>query len=294
MPANMHHPLSTMPRCLRYRLKTVGGSIDALLDSGAELSMISAETVQRRGISVDPLENPLDIVCADQSRARATECVPSLPLTRGTWSDSLRCIVVPQLSNPLLLGRDWLARWNPVINWVTGELVLANEGEPWLPKGDSGVESKLPTPIGESLEEMTPSAFRKWWRVAARQPRTDHPPPCLVFLRASHVAPASASEASPVAASPEQSQHPQVQRLLQEFPRVFEEATRVELDPPVRHPIRLQDGARPSHVKPYRFSESQKNEMREQVMLLLHKGWIRPSSSPWGAPVLLVPKKDGT
>ena len=33
--------------------------------------------------------------------------------------------------------------------------------------------------------------------------------------------------------------------------------------------------------------------MWEQVTALLHKGWIRPSSSPWGAPVLLVPKKDG-
>ena len=68
----------------------------------------------------------------------------------------------------------------------------------------------------------------------------------------------------------------------------------VEANPPVRYPIRLQDGAKPSHVKPYRFSETQKNEMKEQVSLLLHKGWVRPSSSPWGAPVLLVPKKDGT
>ena len=81
---------------------------------------------------------------------------------------------------------------------------------------------------------------------------------------------------------------------MADFPKVFEEAEGVEKDPPVRHPIRLQDGARPSHVKPYRFSETQKNEMREQVSLLLHKGWIRPSLSPWGAPVLLVPKKDGT
>ena len=81
---------------------------------------------------------------------------------------------------------------------------------------------------------------------------------------------------------------------MTEFPRVFEEATGVELNPPVKHPIRLQEGARPSHVKPYRFSETQKNEMKERITVLLHKGWIRPSSSPWGAPVLLVPKKNRT
>ena len=81
---------------------------------------------------------------------------------------------------------------------------------------------------------------------------------------------------------------------MTEYPKVFEEATRVEPDFLVKYPIRLKEGAQPSHVKPYRFSESQKNEMREQVTVLLHKGWIKPSSSPWGAPVLLVPKKDGS
>ena len=38
-----------------------------LLDSGAELSMISTEAVHRRGIEVELLEDPLDIICADQS-----------------------------------------------------------------------------------------------------------------------------------------------------------------------------------------------------------------------------------
>ena len=99
-----------MPRSLRYTLKTTGGNIDALLDSGAELSLISADTVQRRALQTEPLENPVEIVCADKSRVRATTCVPSLPISRNTWSDSLKCVVVPNLSSPLFLGRDWLAR----------------------------------------------------------------------------------------------------------------------------------------------------------------------------------------
>ena len=36
------------------------------------------------------------------------------------------------------------------------------------------------------------------------------------------------------------------------------------------------------------------NEVKKQIKELLEKGYIRPSSSPWGAPVLLVEKKDGT
>jgi hypothetical protein len=35
-------------------------------------------------------------------------------------------------------------------------------------------------------------------------------------------------------------------------------------------------------------------ELKEQLQELLDKGYIRPSSSPWGAPVIFVPKKDGT
>ena len=98
----------------------------------------------------------------------------------------------------------------------------------------------------------------------------------------------------PAAAAASEPLPPRVSALMADFPKVFEEAEGVEKDPPVRHPIRLQDRARPSHVKPYRFLEIQKNEIREQVSLLLYKGWIRPSLSSWGAPVLLVPKKDGT
>ena len=282
-----------MTRSLKYRLGTTGGNIDALLDSGAELSMISAETVRRRAIPTELLEEPLDVVCADCSCVRVTQCVPSLPLTYNNWTDNLHCVVVPNLSNALLLGWDWLARWNPMIDWVTGELTLANGGEPWLSRGDTHDSPHLCTSVGAGIEEMTPSAFRKWWRVLKRHPQKESPPPCLVFARPLQLPPPD-SVSSMLSTTAEDPLPPQIHQLMKEFPRVFEEATGVEPDLPVRHPIQLQEGAQPSHVKPYRFSELQKNEMREQVFVLLQKGWIRPSSSPWGAPVLLVPKKDGT
>ena len=120
-----------MTRSLTYRLTTVGGAIDALIDSGAELSLISLETVKRRGIPTTPLENPLYVVFADQSEVLASEGVPSLTLSRGSWVDELSNVpVVPNLSMPIFLGRDWLYRWNPLINWVTGELTMAGSGEP--------------------------------------------------------------------------------------------------------------------------------------------------------------------
>ncbi|GKF33231.1 hypothetical protein Tco_0106431, partial [Tanacetum coccineum] len=45
---------------------------------------------------------------------------------------------------------------------------------------------------------------------------------------------------------------------------------------------------------PYRLAPSEMKELSEQLQELSDKGFIRPSSSPWGAPVLFVKKKDGS
>ena len=45
---------------------------------------------------------------------------------------------------------------------------------------------------------------------------------------------------------------------------------------------------------PYRMAPTELKELKSQLQELLDKGFIRPSVSPWGAPVLFVKKKDGT
>nr|GFC98553.1 putative reverse transcriptase domain-containing protein [Tanacetum cinerariifolium] len=53
-------------------------------------------------------------------------------------------------------------------------------------------------------------------------------------------------------------------------------------------------GAFPVARAPYRLAPSEMKELAEQLKELSDKGFIRPSSSPWGAPVLFVKKKDGS
>ncbi|GJV81783.1 putative reverse transcriptase domain-containing protein [Tanacetum coccineum] len=53
-------------------------------------------------------------------------------------------------------------------------------------------------------------------------------------------------------------------------------------------------GAAPVARAPYRLASSEMKELSEQLKELLEKGFIHPSSSPWGAPVLFVKKKDGS
>nr|GFB76403.1 putative reverse transcriptase domain-containing protein [Tanacetum cinerariifolium] len=63
---------------------------------------------------------------------------------------------------------------------------------------------------------------------------------------------------------------------------------------PVEFQIDLVPGAAPVAREPYRLGPSEMKELVEKLKELSDKGFIRPSSSPWGAPVLFVKKKDGS
>ncbi|KAI3810973.1 hypothetical protein L1987_20685 [Smallanthus sonchifolius] len=62
----------------------------------------------------------------------------------------------------------------------------------------------------------------------------------------------------------------------------------------VEFQIDLAPGAAPIARAPYKLAPSELQELSTQLQELLDKGFIRPSSSPWGAPILFVKKKDGT
>ena len=58
--------------------------------------------------------------------------------------------------------------------------------------------------------------------------------------------------------------------------------------------INVVPGATPTSITPYRMAPLELEQLKLQLQELLEKGFIRPSVSLWGAPVLFVKKKDGT
>nr|GFB68670.1 putative reverse transcriptase domain-containing protein [Tanacetum cinerariifolium] len=62
----------------------------------------------------------------------------------------------------------------------------------------------------------------------------------------------------------------------------------------VEFQIDLIPGVAPVARAPYLLAPSEMKELSDQLQELSDKGFIRPSSSPWGAPVLFVKKKDGS
>nr|GEY95486.1 hypothetical protein [Tanacetum cinerariifolium] len=83
--------------------------------------------------------------------------------------------------------------------------------------------------------------------------------------------------------------------VICEFPDVFLEDL-LGLPPPrqVEFKIELVPEAAPVARAPYWLAHSEMKELAKQLQELSDKGFIRPSSSPWGAPVLFVKKKDGS
>jgi hypothetical protein len=83
--------------------------------------------------------------------------------------------------------------------------------------------------------------------------------------------------------------------VVRDFPDVFpEELPGMPPDREVEFVIDLLPGTAPISKRPYRMSVEELKELKKKLTKLQEAGYIRPSSSPWGAPVLFVQKKDGS
>jgi hypothetical protein len=84
---------------------------------------------------------------------------------------------------------------------------------------------------------------------------------------------------------------PVVNKFLDAFP---EELPGMPPDRDIEFVIELKPGITPIYKTPYKMATPELAELKEHIKELLEKGFIHPSTSLWGAPVIFVLKKDGT
>ncbi|CAI5474821.1 unnamed protein product [Closterium sp. Yama58-4] len=174
----------------------------------------------------------------------------------------------------VLLGRDWLQRFNPTIDWTTGAItVLSNKGRVTLPKWAE------PEPMTTRVNAITLKRAIKrgaqgyavqLYEVVASEKIADIDTLC--------------------AAVPDD-----VASIIRRYPEIFADDLPDGLPPqrPEDHRIELEPGAKPTVRSQWRLSQPELDELRKQLDYLLSKGFIRPSTSPYAAPILFTPKKDG-
>ncbi|KAK4400675.1 Retrovirus-related Pol polyprotein from transposon.6 [Sesamum angolense] len=83
--------------------------------------------------------------------------------------------------------------------------------------------------------------------------------------------------------------------VVRDFPEVFpDDLPGLPPHREVDFTIETLPGVAPISIAPYRMAPVELQELKKQLEELLEKGFVRPSTSPWGAPVLFVKKKDGS
>ena len=83
--------------------------------------------------------------------------------------------------------------------------------------------------------------------------------------------------------------------VVKEFEDVFpDDLSSLPPDREMEFSINLLLGTSPVSMAPYRMALAELAELKKQLKELLEKGFIRPSASPWGVPVLFMKKKDGS
>ena len=94
----------------------------------------------------------------------------------------------------------------------------------------------------------------------------------------------------------ESPRNPELKALLREFNDVFPEKLPPGLPPPRSQDfhIQLKEKVVPQKKGLYRMSSAELAELKSQLTELTDQGFIRPSASPWGSPVIFVSKKDGS
>nr|XP_043638012.1 uncharacterized protein LOC122609015 [Erigeron canadensis] len=235
-----------------------------LFDSGAERSFVALEFKARTKMITGKLEDKYVVEYANGQKYGTNEIVLDSPMTLVDKNFTIDLIPVEISSFDIIVGMDWLSKHHATIccHEKSVHIPLSN-GEILIVQGDKSTNE---------LKIVTAMKFRKYLD------KKDH----LVYL--AHVIDKSAKE-----------KKVQDIPIVRNFPDVFPDD--LPGIPPVRQVefnIDLVPGAAPVAKAPYRLAPPEMQELSNQLQELLSKGFIRPSSSPWGTPILFVKKKDGS
>ncbi|GJS13311.1 reverse transcriptase domain-containing protein [Tanacetum coccineum] len=241
-----------------------------LFDTGADRSFVSTAFSSRIVITPTALDHDYNVELADGRVVRLNTIIRGCMLNFLNHPFNIDLIPVELGSFDVIIGMDWLAMYHAVI--VCAEkIVRIPFGDEVLIVGGDGSSNKN----GTRLNIISCTKVQDYLTKG-----------CHVFL------------ANITATKDEdKSKGKRLKDLLvvQEFPEVFpEDLPGIPPTRQVEFRIDLVPGAAPVARAPYRLAPSEMKELAEQLQELTDKGFIRPSSSPWGAPVLFVKKKDGS
>ncbi|KAJ0726607.1 putative nucleotidyltransferase, Ribonuclease H [Helianthus annuus] len=237
--------------------------VTVLFDSGADTSYISVKASKLLKRTLTPLNTKHVVELANSKSLEATQIVRGCSIVLAGQAFSIDLIPIVLGSFDIVIGMDWLSQHQAEILCSEKIIRIPRSGqEPLEVQGD-----KSGAVVGIISFLKAQKCLRKGHTA-------------ILALVSDASVKEKKLEDIPV---------------VRDYPQVFPEDLH-GLPPPrqVEFQIELAPGAAPIARAPYRLAPSELEELSKQLQELLEKGFIRPSSSPWGAPVLFVKKKDGT
>ncbi|KAI3785274.1 hypothetical protein L1987_44390 [Smallanthus sonchifolius] len=238
--------------------------VSILFDTGADKSFVSTDFVPMLNLRPTKLDSAYTIELANGKLIRAHTVVRGCSLTLEDHSFPIDLIPMELGSFDVVVGMDWLSNNHAEI--ICADKVVRIP----LASGDTlNIHGEKP---GKNLKIVSCMKARSYLK------KHD----TVAFL--AHIV-EKKSEGKKIQDVP----------IIKDYPEVFPD----DLPglPPIRQVefrIDLVPGATPITKSPYRLAPSEMKELSSQLQELLDKGFLRPSFSPWGAPILFVKKKDGS
>ncbi|GJT22978.1 putative reverse transcriptase domain-containing protein [Tanacetum coccineum] len=239
-----------------------------LFDTGADRSFVSTAFSSQMDIMPSTLDHYYDVELADGRIIGLNTILRGCTLNLLNHPFNINLMPIELGSFDAIIGMDWLAKYQAIIVCAEKIVRIPWGNETLIVHGDEsnqGHETHLHIISYSKTQEYMLKG-------------------CPVFL--AHVTTNEVEDKS-------EKKRLEDVPIVRDFPKVFPE----DLPglPPTRQvefQIDLVPGAAPVARAPYRLAPSEMKELSEQLKELSDKGFIRPSSSPWGAPVLFVKKKD--
>ena len=253
-----------------------GASAKILLDTGASHCFIDQSFAEQNGFALHPTCTKVQL--ADGSEASSLlKCHVKLNISRHI--SEVSCYVLDmQQQYDIILGEDWLGKYKANLDYGSKTCSVFKNSTKFLLRPLK--EQTHSSPNNTKVLLLNAAQVIKLQRQGCAKS-------FMVKVFDSNLNLSSQADKSSTCS-------PKVQQILTEFQDLS--APRETL-PPVRdiaHTIPLEPGNQPPFRPIYRLSPIELHEVEKQVSELLKQGLIQPSSSPYGAPVLFVAKKDGS
>ncbi|SGZ31712.1 BQ5605_C045g12237 [Microbotryum silenes-dioicae] len=276
-----------------------------LIDSGATSLFIDDSFVSRHGLVRRPHSTPIPLFVIDGrpiASGHVTHFV-RLTITLGGHSQVIQADVTQLGTYPLVLGTPWLRLFNPSINWADNTLTFlcsqCTLGHPTsvdvslqgLPLVHSAPDLALEVALVSSDAFDQSLVNEPYLGLINRDPAHSH-----LFSTSEEASPSVFPVGPPDSAEylddlrsalPSEYHH-----LLQAFSKA--QADTLPPHRPFDLAIEIEDGKQPPFGPLYPLSEKELQALSTWIDENLSKGFIRPSTSPAGAPILFVRKKDGS